>query len=511
MDRRRFLLAGAALRGISTAMSDPGGLRLEYTVRKPPEIPPPLRVDSTAGLVVEFSRIGTARRCVLALRVALEGRKCLLPLALWTGDPAHYRRAREALRLPAILGDVSSAEGRWSLTVGGREVYSVRAASATTRPSDLVTPLPWVTYRHSLDPDWRQGPLAGTDPEVWMLRPARDTRATEFPADGLSADGDPGGWLGRLGASGPVSAAATGPAGEMLPEFERTVTAADFQPFALRNYQGVSVGTAQPDMTFLQPDAIAAYRGRREVRLSGVTVASIDAAVDREAVVPMLPPPCHAPETAVVRVMGLRGLDDPSLDEAWLFAQCHIEGARAWYAVSHVRGQIEGSELGREVLGYPTVRGTAAATLGANRFGVSVGREGSQMYEGGGFYGGFSTGTSLAEMLVASLRLRHRARQSQPAGEIVIQPWRYQGLRLPVSRESLFASFAAGGNGRAGAWNRIGAARAYWAAVFDSATLQRLPGTVAAEVDDVGPYYRDRCEGRLPWEAVVQAGDEASD
>ncbi len=512
LDRRQLLLAGAGLpgtlHGLAAPTAGPGGLRLEYDASNPPEVPPPLRIQVPARMVLEFSRIGDVTTCTLALRVALENEQCLLPVALWTADLAYYRRAREALHLPARLGDVGWAAGRWSLEVAGRESYKVRTGEGPAELKEAAPPLPWVTYRHSVEPDWRRGPLGENPAELWMLRPGEDVSTGQLATEGLATSGDLGGWLSRFGASGPVSATAVGPLKEPEPEFGLTVEAADFEPFALRNYPGDSLGMPPLATTFLEPNGLEAYRNRQEIRLSGVMIASIDAAVDRDAVAPLLPPPCRAPDTAVVRVTGVRGLDDPGLDEAWLFAECELEGQRAWYALSHVRARISGSELGREVLGYPTVLGTTGATLGASRFGVSVSRHGAQLYEGGGFYGGFSTGTSLADMRVAALRLRHRPRQSRPAGEIVIQPWYYQGLRKPVSRESLFSSFEAG---PASAWSGIGPARAYWAIVFDSATLQRLPGTIVAEVDDVGPYFRDRCDGRLPWEAPTGSRESASD
>lgn len=515
LDRRSFLLAGAglpaALPGLATAGPDPVGLSLEYAAAAPVRVPSPLRLETPARVVLELTQVGTTARCVVAQRVALADEPCLLPLALWTGDRHYYRQARESQHLPASLADVNWAAGSWSVAAAGSRPLSVRSGPESRPLGDGAAPLPWATFRHTLAPDWRRGPLGDAQPELWFLRPGGNASAEEVSLDGISVEGDPGGWLARLGAAGPVSAAVVGSLQPPAPEFAQAVEAPDFEPFALRNYPGDSLGMVGLDTGFLQPGSIEAYRSRREVRLSGLTVVAIDATVDREAVLPMLPPPCETPEIAVVRVMGLRGLADPSLDEAWLFVQCHVDGERAWYAVSHVRAGVAGSEFGREALGYPTVEGTAAASLGANRFGVSVGRHGAPVYEGGGFYGGFSTGTSLGDMPVATLRLRHRPRQSMPAGEVVVQPWYYQGLRLPVSRESLFASFPASGTGADSAWSRMGPARAYWSTVFDSATLQRRPGTVVAEVDDVGPYFRDRCGGHLPWESQVPARQGASD
>ncbi len=512
VDRRRFLLAGAglpgALRSRAAASDETVGLRLEYSASNPPAVPPPLELAPPARLVLEFAGTGDAARCTLALRTVRANEPCLLPVALWTADLAYYRHAREALYLPAYLGDVVGSDGLWSLAVSGRDAYSVRVLERSEEPVGSVTPLPWITYRHTLEAYWRQGPLGETPPELWMLRFPADPGTRQIRTEAISADGDPGRVLSRFGASRLVSATILGARKEPEPEFALAVKPERFEPFALRNYPGDSLGMAPLDTTYLQPEALEAYRSRHEFRLSGVLIAAVDAVVDRDAVAPLLPPPCRVRDTPVVRVVGVRGLAAPGLDEAWLLADCDCNGERVWYGLSHVRGTISGSEFGREVLGYPTVSGSVAATLGSNRFGVSVSRDGRPLADCGGFYGGFSTGTSLANMRVATLRLRHRPGQPLPTGEIVVQPWYYQGLRKPVSRDSLHASFA---TGRDRPWNQLGPARAYRAIVFDSATLQRLPGAVLAEVADVGPYFRDRCEGRLPWETWTGPGEIASD
>ena len=503
--RRRFLAAGAAARvawpGLAAASDSPAGLRLEYETSSPPAVPPPLALDSPPRLVVEIGAAAEGARCSLGLRVALDGEPCLLPLAVWTGDLQGYWRHREALRLPAFPGRVAWAADRWSLSVAGRTAYSVRPASSPEDPARGQPELPWVTYRHALHADWKQGPLDGRV-ELWVLPPPENAASRKLPVEAVETTGSLEGWLTRLGSSGPVSASAVSSSGAPVATLAREVDGASYEPFSLRNYPGGSLGLGPVDTSYLEPARLDAYRDRREIRLSGVMLLAVDASVARASVEPLLPPPCVAPDTAVVRVMSVRGLDEPGLDEAWLFAQCVLDGERFWYAASHVRGTIADSQFGREVLGYPTTEGSVTATLGASQFSSSVSRGGSTLYHADGFYGGFSTGTSLADMPVAALRLRHGTDGTHAVGELVTQPWYFQGLRKPVRRESLFASFpAADGGTRPSAWNRMGPANAYWAMVFDSATMQRLPGRIVAEVENPGPYYRDRCDGGLPWES----------
>lgn len=514
--RRHFLSAGLAAPvawpALAAAPGDSSGLRLEYTASSPPRVPPPLVLESPATAVVEIGGSGPSARCSIGVRVSLGGEPCLLPLAVWADEFPTYLRHREALHLPAYRGKIERDGGGWSLTVDGRRVYSARPGATPPAAGGGRGSPPWATYRHALHADWRRGPIDGAA-ELWVLPPAQGSSQGELRVGELTATGDLCGWLTRLGAAGPVSAAAA--AVTALPDagFAREVDAEALAPFALRNYPGGAAQVGVPDTTYLDPPSLAAYRGRPEQRLPGLMIVAVDAAVAREPVEQLLPPPCEAPETAVVRIMALRGLDDPSLDEAWLFANCLLEGRKVWYAASHIRGTTTGAEFGREALGYPTTAGSVTATLGASQFSASVERDGMGLCFATGFYGGFSTGTSLADMTVAALRLRPGAAGQERRGEIVTQPWRFQGLRKPVRRESLVATFHAAESGYApAAWNRVGPANAYWAMVFDSAVMQRLPGAVVAEVENPGPYYRDRCRGRLPWQRPGTDEDqEASD
>lgn len=512
-NRRRFLAAGTLApwlpTGFGTAAEAPQALWLDYRVQAPPPLPPPLEIDAPARATVGFQGSGDRAQCWLGLRVARNGRSGLLPLALWTEDAQQYRRAREALRLPAFRGSVAWDGEAWSLSVGGRKEFSARPSATELDSGTGSQPLPWYAYSFALSPDWTAGPLADEAPELWRLQPLSTASSRRLDPAACAVSGGLGGWLAKLGASEPLAASAGSGSLEWQPEFVQTVDAGSVEPFAFRTYGPGSLQLVPRDTQFVAPPELEAYRGRRHLFQTGLAVVSVDVFGGSQAT-QGLPPPCEPIPNALIRAMVVRGLDDPRHDEAWLLVECALQGRRAWYALSHLRSSLGGSAFGREVFGYPTKDGTVTAMIGGNRFGSGVSRRGASLFRADGFYGGFSTGTSLAEMDVATLRLRPATRNSPPFGEVVSQAWYFQGLRQPANPASLEASFPAEGGQEV--WNRVGPVRPYAALVLDGAAMQRLPGTVAAEVEDIAPYYRDRCDGALPWEALGSAAQaESSD
>ena len=509
--RRRFLAASAALpfaaRSIARAEAPPQGLRLTYKVASPPQLPPPLELGPEARLEIEFQDSGGAARCSLGLQVLLDGKPHLLPQAIWTEDPRAYWRMREALHLPALRGVVRRAEDAWTLAVSGQDEFSVRAVPVAAEADASAEDRPWLSYRHQLSPDWAEGPLGDQPVELWRLPATGAAAATQ--TEQAETSGKLGGWLARLGASGPISSHDVPGRSERGQEFVRHVAAADFEPFALRNYPRGTLGLPEIDTQFSGAADLEGYRSQSRVRLAGLLIVSVDCVANPHVVERLVPAPCIADPNALVRVMTIRGLNDPALDEAWLLARCGIDGQRAWYAISHLKTSLAGSEFGREAWGYPTQDGAAHALLGANRFTSSVMRRDQSLYRADGSYGGFSTGTSLNEMLVVTLRPKIGADSEPRRGELLLQPWYYQGLRKPLNRQSLYASFSApADNDAVNPWNRMGPVDAYWADIYDDADLQRLPAARAGEVADIAPYYRDRCDGRLPWEPPPAGAQE---
>ena len=517
LGRRRFMemCGGSAwiLRRHASAQSDRPAreLQLDYVLADPPPLPPGLEYESPSRLVVAFCGAGAQAQCVVALRVVLDDEPGLLPLALWTANSHLYWRAREAWRLPAFRGEVSLDGDRWELSVAGRRLFSATPGPRVGEAPETRSRPSWITYRSTLAPDWTQGPYGEDRPEVWRLRFVTGMQVTDHDPAGCATGGELDGWLARFAAIGPVAAGSCGPAPDPEEGFVRAIDAADLEPFAFRGYRTGTLGLVPRSGFPASPAALDAYRRRNEVYQTGLVIVAIDAFAGQAQAQALLPPPCDSFPSSSVRVLAIRGLDNPRLDEAWLLVECVLAGKRVWYAASHLRADLEGSAFGREVFGYPTVSGSVSAVVGGNRFSATVSRGGRSLYEGAGIYGGFSTGTSLGRMEVATLRLRPRSSERLPRGELVVQPWYYQGLLKPAHPASLSAVFPSA-DGKPGLWSGIGSVRPYKATVFDGAAMQRLPGSIVSEVVDVGPFYRQRCEGRLPWETGPANGpDGASD
>lgn len=515
MDRRRFLggwaASVAALRHGAPAQNSPSVLRLEYEAASPPPVPPPLALEAPARIVVEFSPIGDLPECWLGAKVRLAGKRALLPLSVWTADGPTCWRAREGLWLPAFRGDVTGDGSRMSLSVGGRGAFAARLGTATGEVGPETSALPWLGYRSALAADWTQGPLADDPVELWTVRTAATSVWKSLDPSSCEASGDLDGWLSALGAGEPVAASSLASRQDAAVRFEQEVRRDSFAPFAFRNHRGGLHGMPR-DAAYAAASDLDAYRNRRSSRSNGLVLVAVDCFASSGAVEAMLPPPCGAPSNPILRVLAARGLNDPSADEAWLLAECSVDGSRAWYAISHLRPSLSGTEYGREVFGYPTKSGAVEARVGGNRFSASVSRKGQQLCEVSGSYGGFSTGTSLSEMTVAALRPCPGPRRGATWGEVVLQRWYYQGLRRPLVRGSLQAAFpAAAGDSGGEAWNEIGPVQPFGAVVMDGAGMQRLPGKAVARFNDVGQYYRDRCDGTLPWDPRTVAGADPSD
>lgn len=502
VDRRRFLAVGALApwipTGFGAAADAPQALRLEYRVRTPPPLPPPFEIDRPARVTVGFEGTGGRAQCWLGLRVARNGESGLLPLAMWTENGQRYWRAREALRLPAFRGSVAWDGETWSLSIGGTREFTARPPAKDLNGDTGVPSLPWYTYSFALSPDWSAGPFANEVPELWQLQPLAAEPSRRLDPAACAVRGGLGGWLAKLGAADLIAASTGRGSVDWQPEFVQTVDARSLEPFAFRTYSPGALQLVPDDTQFVAPPELEAYRGHRHLFQTGLAVVSVDVFGSSQAAHGLLPPPCEPIPNASIRAMAVRGLDDPSQDEAWLLVECALQGRRVWYALGHLRSSLAVSAFGREVFGYPTKDGAVTAMIGGNRFGAGVSRRGSSLFRADGFYGGFSTGTSLAEMNVATLRMRPATRNRAHRGEVVTQSWYFQGLRQPAQPASLDASFPAG-EGRE-VWNRVGPVRPYAALVLDGAAMQRSPGRVAAEVEDIAPYYRDRCDGALPWD-----------
>ncbi len=511
LDRRSFLAACGtlphALSGRPQEASSEG-LRVELALKRPPDLPPPFELPEPPRAVVVFEGGDGPAQCSLRLPVLLGGKLGELLLAIWTADEAFYLRLREGMHLPAFRGEVQISRDICRLLVDGKSSFAAHADRAAL--GELTGPPPrLLALRYILASDWTQGPLDGRGASLVCFRGGESSSGRLLEPSRVRAQGHLDGWLSRLAAGGPVQAAVGG--GSVGHEFEhvQNLSPSAMAPFAFRRFRGGEMGIVPPNPHFATPEDLAAYRGRRQTFSTDLLIVAIDSVLPEEAAQALLPPPCASIPGASARVMAVRGLEDPSVDEAWLFVDCVVQGRRAWYAAAHVRPALEGSTLGREVFGYPTRLGSMSAFAGGNRFAASVSRNGRRLFGGEGIYGGFSTGTSILGMDVATLRLKVPDSNGAPHGELLLHRWYYQGLRRPVQRPTLAASFA--DDHQVGPWNTVaesmaGRSAAHSAIVVDGAAMQRRPATVVASVPDPGPFYADRCGGRLPWEALQPSG-----
>ena len=518
LDRRQFMgAAAAAALPPAAAAREWSALRLQFAAdvdKLRQVVPPPLRPVEQGCVIVEFDNRPDGAQCRLAAVVDLRGEKCLLPLTVWFTNPFALRAAREFLGLPAFAGSIAIAGGVFSLRLGGTELFRA-AVGGNAEPSPAAAQrLPVLTYRCLLQPDWRRGPLDVEAPvELRRLVGGSDAGWATLPAEAAAVSGTFGGAFLPLGVAKPVAVAVRGgqPADEQPSlEFVEAVPPAAFEPFAFRAYPADNLGLVpvSPGRIRIRTEAreIEAYRGRRETVAEGVAIVEVEVTVNPERHAALLPSGCRATLRPSLKLFAVRGLDNPALDEAWLLAYCLLDDRAVWYAVSHLKPSTAGAEFGREVFGYPTKEGQVDAFVSPLGFGATLRRRGRTLAHTEGGFAGFSTGTSLAQMEIAALRLRPAFRGSPRQGELVAQSWYYQGLRKRVDARTLQFDFPRpddeAANAGLDAWHKFAPARVTAVSIIDGGALQRTPARVAAQVDDIDPYYRGRCDGSLPWDPL---------
>ncbi len=519
LNRRQFLGAAAAAVFPAAAADELLAVRLCFAAdadKLRQAIPVPLQPSEPGRVIVEFRNGAAGAHCQLAALVDLRGEEHLLPLAVWAANPFTLRTVREARGLPAFAGDVEIGGGAFSLRIAGTEMFHAQVGGEV-ESAPAADRLPVLTYRYLLQPDWRKGPLDTDAPvELWRLSDGSNAGWETLPTDAVTTAGTFDGAFSLLGVSKLVAVAGrrerladTQP----IQEFVEAVPAAAFEPFAFRAYSADALGLVPPTSgrirARVEAGAVEAYRGRRETVVEGVTIVEVEVSVNRERHAALLPPGCQAALRPSLKLFAVRGLDDPALDEAWLLAYCLLDNRAVWYAVSHLKPSPAGAEFGREIFGYPTKAGQVDSFVSPLGFGATLRRRGRVLVHTEGGFEGFSTGTSLAQMEVAALRLRPEFHDSPRAGELIVQSWYYQGLRKRVAPRTLQFDFplppAGSANADLDAWHEFGPARIAAVSIIDGGALQRTPARAAAQVDAIAPYYRDRCDGRLPWEPPPSA------
>jgi hypothetical protein len=218
----------------------------------------------------------------------------------------------------------------------------------------------------------------------------------------------------------------------------------------------------------------------------------------------ILPAPCQAGPRPVLRVLVLRveesDISPVPFSEAWLLAFCNAGTERGWYALSHISGDGGDITFGREVLGYPTKTGAIDLSLSFTEFAARCSRRGREFLSAQGGLRGIPTGTSLSQIPILGLRSVSNGPEADPHGEIVLQPWYFQGRYFAVDRASVEVTLPEPQDESAAfdPWFELNPVRVASISVMMGGSMQRTPGRVI----DISPgyqrYYRERCDGAIP-------------
>jgi hypothetical protein len=279
----------------------------------------------------------------------------------------------------------------------------------------------WLKHKYRLHPDWSQGPIDGevlfmepniggrvdgfptgmaeAAPEIAHLLPrACDVSRTkidlgvlspinpfcEFPvreilgvsfglcdifgavrADRLDAPADRASKLHIP--RGPVKAPAAPPRNSTSPVNERA-----FEPWALsmNGYdrpitKGVTWAPAGwPEKSTalkLSSAELDRYRSRESLEFDPVELFDIHLEIDQAMHAKTLPPLAEPGNKPIIRILGASversDVSTVPFDELWLLGRCVMDGAPAWYGLSHIVSWDGDVLFGRETVGYPSKHG----------------------------------------------------------------------------------------------------------------------------------------------------------
>ncbi len=440
-----------------------------------------------------------------------------LPLGLWTSSERELRVARERYGLGAQLADITvteTASGGYTAlaSVDGEPLLELTTSPA--EPLDHGVASERLLYPDFLlDPDWTRGPLNG----------AADVRSLEWPRSVglmLPADAVRVAWKRRtpdapaseLPIVEPVSAwRAAGPSLDDSREQAPVIAAVEINAWAPLRYRRPSAQgrvrrpegwPAEATAARLSDQEIERWTSRKETQLSRLEIVETDAMISRETHEALLPPPCRGAGRPMIKILGMRVNDGDDVvvpyDEVWLFAFSIVEGRAAWYMLSHVVGPGGDIVAGRETFGYPSRRGNPEVVVTPIDCSLNGSRKGREFVYADGTFQGFSTGVSLDQIPVVGLRMKTGSR----TGELVYQQWTFQGRRYRMDPRSIGVECPEGDAAvKLDPWFQLAPFRLATFSAMDGANMQRSPGIVVAEVADPTPYYRERCDGVLPWES----------
>lgn len=428
-----------------------------------------------------------------------------VPLRSFVSNERALRVARERFGLPAVWAEIRLAlEGETvsaSIVADGRPVLSLRMQREDGAAQDAADPSPLLVWTGEPALDWRQegGRLSGAR-LTQLARPSAvpaERRACSLQS--LDSPWELGEWAG--GWYGEAAEAAGGPLGEAtaLRRFE-AAEAAGWSPL------DYPLDATRSPLTpaRLTETSLKALAEKREVALRSMEAVELDVMVPTEAHEALLPPMCRSGGRPMLKILGLRvhesDLSPEPFQEAWLFAFAIVAGRAGWYAVSHIVEPPGDAVYGREAFGYPSKFGRPEVVATPVDFSFTVARMGREAFFAGGAFKGFATGTSLGQLPVLTLR----ARPGGESAEILYQMWTFQGRRNrvdPATLETTAPEPAAEGlELKADPWFELNPLRPVAVSAMDGGKMQRSPAESLLTWPDFQDYYRERCDGVLPWE-----------
>ena len=488
-------------------------------------VPPGLKAAKEPLVEVRFDWFAPATPDLLApkpygvaqisVAVEREGQPGWMPIGVYASNDRARLVAREGQGLPAEDAqiDFKTSGDAVEARIGrrGETLLSVEAAlgEAANTPADAPT----FVLVFTLEPDWRQGVVQDGSAGLWRIpeREAASAQAAEATVElPYASAGDP---LSELPVSEVIGAWLTQPSAPQAPEKIADLDAAALAAWAPLRFDRpvererfwMPAGWRTESTAYrLSEDEMVRYQQRKEILFDPLEVVEIDAMISSEAHEAMVPPFCRTAGRPMIKILGLRvgagALSPVPYSEAWLFAFTITANRMAWYAVSHIVGEGGDLTFGRDVLGYPSKSGEVDIVTTPIDFSLSLKRMGREVCFADGTFHGFSTGTSLAQLPMAGLR----ARPGGKGAELVYQMWTFQGRRNridPAGFQMGFPNGAAPGlELKPDPWYEMGAAQPALLSVMENAVMQRAPAEVVGEAPGFEEFYRERCDGVLPWE-----------
>lgn len=507
-------MAAAKLHGQGAT---PSGLGICF--RTDPErlsrmLPPGFEADSEPYVHVEIASDASWAWVLIAVRYGMQ--LGWLPVALWTSSDRQRIVARERLGLGAMPAEITMQNSHGRVAIAGEVVLEIsigQAAGEALAPDDR----PLLGIRFSANEDWNQGNLSDAGEVMVIDWPTTDRTSVEEASASVK-------WMRKT----PSEPAAELPILEIVSAWQsalaESITARVFEPKKIATISGDDLSFWSPlryprpsiDRVISRPigwpDQTTALRwteaeserwqARKETRFNPVEIIEVNAVISPEVHAELLPPPCVAGSRPLVKMMGLRISHEGELpvNELWLMTYCRIGHISAWYTLAHVVGPGGDLVYGREAFGYPTKSGDPRVVVTPIDCSLTGSRLGREFFFADGAFGGFATGITLGRFNTLSLRVR----PSQRTGELVLQPWTYQGRRQQVTPISASMDVPEGDSHetdvRLDPWYDLRPMQLASIAVLESGLMQRAPGQVVATVDQPEAFYRERCDGVLPWE-----------